>query len=175
MASVSPRSSNERAEDPVAGTGDGKTFTVERSIAIAAPPERVFERIVDFHRWTEWSPWEGLDPNLQRTYRGPDAGVGANYEWSGTRKVGAGRMEIVDATAPSSIGIRLDFLKPFKSHSQTRFTLTADGAGTNVTWRMQGPKTFMTKVMGIFTSMDKLVGGDFEKGLAQLKAVTEKG
>jgi uncharacterized protein YndB with AHSA1/START domain len=153
---------------------DRKSFTVERSIAIAAAPERVFDAIVDFHRWTDWSPWEGLDPNMERRYTGPDAGVGATYEWEGSRKVGSGRMEIIDATTPSSIGIKLDFLKPFKSHSQTRFTVAPDGGATKVTWTMKGPKTFMTKVMGIFTSMDKVVGRDFEKGLTQLKAVAER-
>jgi uncharacterized protein YndB with AHSA1/START domain len=157
----------------VTETEDRTSFTVERTIEIDAPPERVFDAIVDFHRWLDWSPWEGLDPNLNRTYTGPESGVGAVYEWSGTRKVGAGRMEIVDATSPTSVGIKLDFLKPFKSHSQTRFTLTPGGGTTIVTWAMKGPKTFATRVMGIFTSMDKLVGGDFEKGLAQLKVVAE--
>jgi uncharacterized protein YndB with AHSA1/START domain len=152
---------------------DRNTFEVTRSIAIAAPPARVFESIIDFHRWTEWSPWEGLDPSMQRTYTGPDAGVGATYEWEGSRKVGKGRMEIVDAEAPSTVGIKLDFLKPFKSHNQTRFALSPEGDTTTVTWSMRGPKTFMTKVMGIFTSMDKLVGRDFEKGLAQLKTAAE--
>ena len=155
-------------------TDDRKSFTVERSITIAAPAQRVYPEIVDFHRWTEWSPWERLDPNLQRAYSGPDVGVGATYEWSGTRKVGAGRMEIVDAAEPSTIGIKLDFLKPFKSHSQTRFTLAPGAGTTTVTWAMKGPKTFATKLMGIFTSMDKVVGGDFEKGLEQLKAVAER-
>jgi uncharacterized protein YndB with AHSA1/START domain len=152
---------------------DRNTYEVTRSIEIAAPPARVFEAIIDFHRWTEWSPWEGLDPNMQRTYTGPDAGVGAVYEWEGSRKVGKGRMEIVDAEAPSTVGIELDFLKPFKSHNHTRFVLGGVGDATTVTWSMRGPKTFMTKVMGIFTSMDKLVGRDFEKGLAQLKGATE--
>ena len=155
-------------------TDDRKTFRVERSIAISAPAERVFDAIVDFHRWTDWSPWEGLDPNMARRYFGPDSGVGSVYEWEGKRKVGQGRMEIVDATAPTSIGVKLDFIKPFKSHSQTRFTLAPENGGTNVTWTMTGPKTFATKVMGIFTSMDKLVGRDFEKGLAQLKAISER-
>ena len=155
-------------------TDSAKTFQVERSIEIAAPAARVYEAIVDFHRWTEWSPWEGVDPNLQRTYIGPEAGLGAAYEWAGNRKAGSGRMEIVGTDAPTRIDIQLDFLKPFKSHSQTRFTIAPDGDTTKVTWRMTGPKTFATKVMGIFTSMDKVVGGDFEKGLTQLKATAEQ-
>jgi uncharacterized protein YndB with AHSA1/START domain len=158
----------------MAATDDRNTYRVERSIDIAAPADRVFASLVDFHRWTEWSPWEGLDPAMQRRYRGPDAGVGATYEWEGTRKVGKGRMEIVAADAPDSLGLKLDFLKPFKSSNQCRFTLGPDGDVTHVTWTMTGSKTFMTKVMGIFTSMDKIIGPDFEKGLAQLKVVTER-
>jgi hypothetical protein len=158
----------------MAGTDDRSTYRVERSIAIAAPVEEVFGRIADFHRWTDWSPWEGLDPDMQRRYQGVDAGVGAIYEWEGSRKVGKGRMEIVDADAPTSVGVKLDFIKPFKSQNDCRFALDVDGGTTNVTWTMTGPKTLVTKVMGIFTSMDKLVGRDFEKGLAQLKTVAER-
>ena len=154
-------------------TDTRNTFEVERSIVISAPAEQVYESLVDFHRWVPWSPWEGLDPNIERTYSGPDSGVGATYEWEGSRKVGKGRMEITDAEAPTRIGIKLDFIKPFKAHNTTRFTLSADGSDTNLTWTMTGPKTLMSKVMGIFMSMDKLVGRDFEKGLAQLKAIAE--
>ena len=129
----------------------------------------MYERLVDFHRWREWSPWEDLDPALSRTYSGPDAGIGAVYEWSGNRKAGAGRMEITDAVESSKVQIALQFLKPFKSSSTTTFGLVERDGDTHVTWRMVGPKTFMTRVMGLFTSMDKVVGKDFEKGLAQLK------
>jgi hypothetical protein len=157
----------------MAGTDDRNTFRVERSIAISAPADRIYQEIVDFHRWTAWSPWEGLDPNLRRRYEGPDSGVGAIYAWEGTRKVGTGRMEIVNASAPTNLTINLDFLKPFKAHNQAHFSL-AEGAGvTKVTWAMTGPKTLGTRIMSIFTSMDKLVGRDFEKGLAQLKSVAE--
>ncbi len=156
------------------GTDDRNTFRVERSIAIAAPAAEVFARINDFHRWTDWSPWENIDPNLQRRYEGVDSGVGAIYEWEGSRKVGKGRMEIVDADEPTSVGIKLDFIKPFKAQNDCRFAIVPDGAASTVKWTMTGPKTFMTKIMGIFTSMDKFVGRDFEKGLAQLKAVAER-
>ncbi|MBW3663359.1 MAG: SRPBCC family protein [Actinobacteria bacterium] len=148
------------------------TYTVERSGHVEAPAEQVRERIVDFRRWTSWSPWEDLDPALSRNYGGADAGVGAWYEWQGNRKAGEGRMEIVDVT-DSAITIDLQFLKPFKSRSTTRFELQPEEGGTTVTWTMTGPKTFMTKVMGIFTSMDKLIGPDFEKGLDRLKAEVE--
>ena len=149
--------------------GDARnTYTVERQALIPAPPARVYVALADFHDWPNWSPWEGLDPDMTRTFSGADAGVGAVYEWKGNRKAGEGRMEIVAAEEPSGVTLALDFLKPFKSSSTTRFQLEPEGDGTRVTWTMQGPKTFVTKVMGIFTSMDKLIGKDFEKGLSQL-------
>ena len=151
-------------------------FEVVRDTTIPAPGDAVFALLVDFHRWTEWSPWEDLDPNLSRTYSGPPSGVGAVYEWVGNRKAGAGRMEITDAHAPSRLVIALQFLKPFKSSSTTTFTLDERDGGTQVTWRMVGPKTFTTRVMGVFMSMDKMVGSDFEKGLTRLaKASTNAG
>ena len=149
--------------------GDARTtYTVERQALIPAPPARVYAALADFHDWPNWSPWEGLDPNMTRTFSGADAGVGAVYEWKGNRKAGEGRMEITAAEEPSGVTLALDFLKPFKSSNTTRFRLEPEGDGTRVTWTMQGPKTFVTKVMGIFTSMDKLIGKDFEKGLSQL-------
>jgi uncharacterized protein YndB with AHSA1/START domain len=148
-------------------------FEVTREADIPAPAAKVFDLIVDFHRWTEWSPWEALDPELQRTYSGAESGVGAVYEWSGNRKAGTGRMEITGADVPSRVVVALQFLKPFKSSNTTTFELTESGGATHVTWRMVGPKTFMTRVMGIFTSMDKMVGPDFEKGLAQLSTAAQ--
>ena len=148
-------------------------YSVERSTTITAPPQHVHGFVNDFHRWTEWSPWEDLDPDLHRVYSGADAGVGATYEWSGNRKAGQGRMEITGATAPKHLEIALQFLKPFKSSNTTTFELEDSDGITVLTWRMVGSKTFATRVMGIFTSMDKLVGKDFEKGLADLKAVAE--
>jgi uncharacterized protein YndB with AHSA1/START domain len=145
------------------------TYTVERSATVPAAPGTVYGVIVDFHQWVHWSPWEDIDPDLQRTYSGAEAGAGAVYEWKGNRKAGAGRMEITEAVEPSRVAIALDFLKPFKSSSTTTFTLEPAGEGTTVTWTMVGPMTFMTKVMGIFTSMDKLIGKDFEKGLDRLE------
>jgi len=150
----------------MAGTGE---FEVTRETTIPATRATVYALLVDFHRWREWSPWEDLDPALSRTYSGPDAGVGAVYEWVGNRKAGAGRMEITDAVESSKVQIALQFLKPFKSKSTTTFELVERDGDTNVTWRMVGPKTFMTRFMGVFMSMDKMVGKDFEKGLTQLK------
>ena len=150
------------------------TYTVTRSTTIDAPPERVYEQIVDFHNWTRWSPWEDLDPDLQRTYSGSESGKGAAYAWSGNRKVGQGRMEITEATEPSTVRIDLAFLKPFKAQSEAAFAIVPDGTGSRVTWVIDGQKTLMTKVMGVFKSMDSMIGPDLDKGLARLKGATEK-
>ena len=149
------------------------TFSVERSVAIDAPPVRIYDQIANFHHWTSWSPWEDLDPGLTRFYSGAESGTGAVYAWSGNRKAGQGRMEITDATEPERVQIDLAFEKPWKSRSDTAFTIAPLGSGSRVTWTMTGKKTRMTKVMGIFRSMDKFLGPDFEKGLARLKATTE--
>jgi len=151
----------------------GNTYTVVRSATMAAPPERVYEQVADFHNWANWSPWEGLDPEMRRTYSGAPAGTGAVYGWSGNRKAGQGRMEITHATEPSSVEIDLAFEKPWKARNVTVFDIRPEGSGSHVTWTMTGEKTFMTKAMGVFTSMDKLIGPDFEKGLAGLKDTTE--
>ena len=156
------------------GMTDQDTYTVERTAVLRAEPERIFEEVEDFHRWPAWSPWEDIDPEMERTYSGPGSGRGATYAWSGNRKAGRGRMEIAEVTTPSRVVIDLRFEKPFKSHNVTTFTLEPVGDGTRVTWTMVGPRTFGTKVLGLFTSMDKLVGGDFEKGLARLKDVAER-
>lgn len=149
------------------------TYTVQRSTTIEAPPERVYAHMVSFRHWEAWSPWEDMDPSMEKTYSGNDLGAGAQYAWSGNRKVGEGRMEIIDATEPEHIEIALEFLKPFKASNTTVFTLEPEDDGTNVTWEMIGSNTLMTRIMGIFKSMDSMVGPDFEKGLVQLKAVAE--
>ena len=148
-------------------------FLVQRRTTIAAPAEAVYPLIDDFHRWIEWSPWEGIDPKLDRAYSGAESGVGAIYEWGGNRKAGAGQMEITSADPPREVVIALTFHRPFKSSSTARFTLTPTDAGTEVVWAMAGPKTLMTRVMGVFMSMDKMIGPDFEKGLSQLAAAAE--
>jgi len=149
------------------------TFEVVRSGSVPASPPVVTDLIADFHRWTEWSPWEGLDPDMQRTYSGATSGVGAVYEWAGKGKAGAGRMEITAIDPDATIHVDLQFIKPFKSTSETTFELKRSGEGTDVTWRMVGPKTFMSKVMGLVFNMDKTVGADFEKGLAQMAKAVE--
>lgn len=148
-------------------------YVVERSITIDAPAEQVHPLLDDFHRWTEWSPWEGLDPEVERTYTGAESGVGARYAWSGNRKAGAGNMEIT-GSSERAVEVALEFLKPFKSTSEVRFTLTPSGPGTDVTWQMSGEQTGMMSVLGKVMKMDRLIGPDFEKGLARLKAVAEE-
>lgn len=150
-----------------------QTYTVERSTAIEAAPERVYDQIADFHNWTQWSPWEHLDPDLSRTYSGAASGKGATYAWSGNRKAGQGRMQITDATKPLTVLIDVVFEKPFKARNDTVFTIVPEGSGSRVTWSMTGKRTLVTKVMGVFKSMDAFMGPDFEKGLARLKVAAE--
>ncbi len=147
------------------------TYEVVRTRTIDAPSAVIHDLIADFHEWVRWSPWEDLDPDLQRTYSGPDRGVGSVYEWSGNRKAGQGRMEIT-GDEPLEVVVAVTFLKPFKSSSTATFALTPAGAGTEVTWTMVGPRTFATRVMSIFGGMDKMIGPDFEKGLSRLQATT---
>lgn len=149
------------------------SFRLERSITIKAPPEKIFVHLADFKLWSAWSPWEKLDPAMKRTHSGAPAGKGAQYAWSGD-KAGAGSMEVLEATVPSKVHIKLDFTKPFEAHNLVDFTIKPVGDGTQVTWAMYGPSNYMTKLIHIFFSMDKIVGKDFESGLADLKAVAEK-
>ena len=147
-------------------------FEVARSVSVGAEPGRVHSLIDDFHAWTAWSPWEDVDPDLQRTYTGPASGVGARYAWKGNRKAGQGVMEITGST-PRQIDVRVSFLKPWKATNEVAFELAPAGSGTDVTWRMWGENTGVAAVFARVVSMDKLVGKDFEKGLARLKAVAE--
>jgi hypothetical protein len=149
------------------------TFHVERSLSISAPPEGVFAVVNDMHRFHEWSPWQKLDPAMKITYEGPSSGVGASYSWVGNKDVGEGRMTITDATPPGSLTQKLEFLKPFESTCAVRFTIAPDGEGSRVTWGIDGNNNYMSKVMGLFVSMDSMMGKDFESGLANLKQVAE--
>jgi uncharacterized protein YndB with AHSA1/START domain len=150
------------------------SFRIERSATINAPAEKVFAEISDFQQWRGWSPWEGKDPNLKRTYSGSARGTGAVYAWEGNKNVGSGRMEILDATSPSKVVIKLDFISPFEAHNTAEFTMLPQGNATNVHWVMHGPAQFISKVMQVFFSLDKMIGKDFEAGLAKLKTVAEK-
>jgi carbon monoxide dehydrogenase subunit G len=148
-------------------------FRVQRSASIDAPPERIFPLINDFHRWGAWSPYEHKDPDMKRTFSGAGSGRGSAYEWAGNSNVGSGRMEIVESSAPSKVAIKLDFLKPFEAHNIATFTMEPAGGATNVTWVMDGPTPFVGKIMHVFLDMDRMVGTDFEAGLANLKTAAE--
>jgi hypothetical protein len=147
-------------------------FLIARSRTLAAPPEVVHAYVNDFHKWAEWSPWEKIDPGMMREYSGAPAGAGASYHWLGNDEVGEGRMTITESRAPESVIIRLEFLKPFAATNTAEFFILHDGLGTEVTWSMTGHNGFLAKAFGLFLNVDKRVGGDFEKGLADLDAVT---
>lgn len=149
------------------------TFRVQRSALIQATPERLYPLLADFRQWTGWSPWEKMDPAMKRDYGGPAAGRGATYAWQGSGKVGAGRMEIVEVDPPRTLRVKLDFIRPFEAHNMVTFTLEPRDAATLVTWTMEGPVPLVAKVMHMFMDMDKMVGGDFARGLANLKALAE--
>ncbi|BCW71556.1 SRPBCC family protein [Arthrobacter sp. NicSoilB8] len=146
------------------------TFEISRSAVIPAPAEDIFPLVNSFREWTKWSPWEAVDPAMERSYSGSESGVGAKYAWSGNRKAGSGTMEIVDTDRPRSIKVRLEFTKPFKAVNPTSFTFAPSAGGTQVTWTMTGENKGIGKVFALFMNMDKVVGADFEKGLASLAA-----
>ena len=150
------------------------TFQVARTATIDAPPEKIYPLIADFRRWTLWSPYEHRDPNLKRTYGGTSGAVGQTYAWEGNKNVGRGSMTMIEANAPSTVGLKLDFISPFEAHNTVVFSLVPQGDGTAVTWDMKGPTPFMGKIMHVFMNMDKMCGDDFSQGLAKLKAEAEK-
>jgi len=150
------------------------TLTVQRSAVIKAAPEKIFALINDFGQWTAWSPYEKKDPAMKRARSGPPQGKGAHYAWEGNKDVGKGRMEIADASPPSQVTINLDFEKPFEAHNTVVFKIEPKGDATNVTWTMTGRSNYIAKVIGIFLNMDKMIGTDFEAGLANMKAVAER-
>lgn len=148
------------------------SFTVVRTSSISADPALIHALVNDLHEWPAWSPWEGLDDDLERTYSGAESGVGAHYAWKGNRKAGEGSMEIVSST-PEQVALVLRFLKPFKATNDVTFRITPAGGGADVAWEMTGVQTGLMAVFGKLIPMDRLVGKDFEKGLAQLKTVAE--
>jgi len=157
----------------ILAAGKPDSFRIERAATLNVPAEKIFPLIADFHQWLSWSPWEGRDPALKRIYSGAERGKGAVYAWDGNKNVGSGRMEILEANSPSKIVIKLDFLKPFEAHNTAEFTMLPQGGATNVIWVMHGPAPFMSKVMQVFMNMDRMIGKDFEAGLAKLKAASE--
>lgn len=149
-------------------------FRVERKAVLQAPPEKVFALINDFSQWAAWSPWEKKDPGMQRSFSTNTAGKGATYDWHGNKEVGKGSMEILESVPPSKIRLRLDFETPFEAHNIVTFTLQPQGSGTQISWLMEGPVPYFAKIIHVFINMDKMVGTDFEAGLASLKALAEK-
>jgi len=148
-------------------------YQVERSATINAPPAVVFAQVNDFHKWEAWSPWAKIDPAMKTTYSGAPSGNGATYSWVGNSDVGEGRMTIVESRPNDLIKIKLEFLKPFSATNSTEFSFVPQGNQTAVKWAMSGDNNFLAKAFTIFMDMDKMVGGDFEKGLAQMKTVSE--
>ena len=148
-------------------------YRVSRSTTIAAPAPVVFAQVNDFHKWSAWSPWEKIDPAMKRTYEGPPAGVGASYAWVGSREVGEGRMTIVESRPSDLIQVKLEFVKPFAGTSVAEFSFRPDGERTLVTWSMTGDKNFIAKAIHLVMSMDRMIGDQFDKGLAAMKTVAE--
>ena len=150
-------------------------FRVTRTGRIAAPIGVVFENVNDLHKWEAWSPWAKLDPNAKSTYEGPISGTGASMAWAGNNKVGEGHMTIIESRPGEKIQLRLEFLKPFKATNTAEFTFKSEGNQTTVTWSMFGKNNFMGKAIGLFMNCDKMVGGQFEQGLANLNSVSQTG
>jgi uncharacterized protein YndB with AHSA1/START domain len=155
-------------------TGRPDEFFVTRAAIIAAPPEKIFPHVNDLHKWEAWSPWAKLDPNAKNTFSGADAGAGAAMAWEGSKKVGAGKMTITESQPGGLIRFRLDFQKPMQATNTAEFTFRSEAGQTVVTWSMAGKNNFFFKAFGLFVNCDKMIGGDFEKGLADLKSATEK-
>ena len=148
-------------------------YKVVRSTAIAAPPAEIFSHINDLHKFQSWSPWAKVDPNCQYMYEGPPTGAGSAFSWTGNAAVGAGKMSIIESRANQLVRARLDFYKPFAGVGEAEYALSPNNGNTTVTWTMTGKKNFITKAFGLFVSMDKMLGPQFEKGLATLKSISE--
>ena len=148
-------------------------FRVERSATIAAPPATVFAQVDNLRNWEAWSPWAKLDPNMKTSYDGPTSGKGASYSWTGNSEVGEGSTTITESRPNELVRMKLEMLKPFAASNDVEFTFKPAQDQTNVTWSMSGQKNFMAKAMGLFMDCDKICGGQFEQGLAQLKTAAE--
>lgn len=149
------------------------TFNVTRSLTIGAPPDAVFPHVNELKKWEMWNPWGKIDPNMKLTYDGPPSGVGASYAWVGNNEVGEGKMTVTGSRTNESVQFKLEFFKPMAGVSEAEFTFKPQGNQTVVTWTMSGKNNFIAKAFCLFMNMDKMVGGNFEKGLADLKVVVE--
>ena len=148
-------------------------YRVARSIVIAAPPDALFPHMNDFKKWEAWNPWGKADPNLKLTYGGPASGVGANYSWAGNKEAGEGHATITESRPGESVKYKMEFFKPMSGSSEMEFTFKPQGNQTEVTVTATGEKNFMAKAFCLFMSMDNMIGGKFEKALADLKAIVE--
>jgi hypothetical protein len=155
--------------------GQPDDFKLSRSAKISAPPEKIFPHVNDLHKWEAWSPWAKLDPQAKNSFSSPNAGLGTSMAWEGNCKVGVGKMTITESQPAAIVRFRLDFEKPMQATNTAEFTFLPDGGGTMVTWSMAGKNSFGGKVFGLFMNCDKMVGGQFEKGLATLKSLAETG
>ena len=150
-----------------------KEFRVARSATMAAPPSVVFAQVNDFHKWEAWNPWGKIDPAIKQNYEGAQAGVGAIYTWTGNREVGEGRMTIIESRPSELIRIKMEFFKPFAGNSTAEFTFKPENSQTALTWSMFGANNFMAKAMHLVINMDKMIGGQFDRGLASMKSIVE--
>lgn len=148
-------------------------FTITRSALITAPADAIFPHINNLHQWEPWSPWAKLDPSAKNSFEGPVSGTGAIMHWNGNRKVGAGSMTIIDSRAGDFIRFRLEFLRPFKAINNAEFTFKPEGNQTLVTWSMTGQSNWIGKLMAVIMNCEKMVGDQFEQGLASLKTIAE--
>ncbi|MDB6025475.1 MAG: polyketide cyclase [Verrucomicrobiales bacterium] len=148
-------------------------FRVTRNATISAPPAAIFAHVNDLHNWENWSPWAKLDPAVKNSFEGPASGTGSIFSWSGNNQVGEGRMTIIESRPYELVKIKLDFFKPFAASNTAEFTFKPEGNQTLVTWSMYGKNGFMSKAVGLFMNCEKMLGGFFEKGLAQLASVSE--
>jgi uncharacterized protein YndB with AHSA1/START domain len=148
-------------------------YRVARSVTVAAPGQAVFAQVNDFHKWEAWNPWGKIDPAMKHSYEGAPAGTGAIYTWVGNKEVGEGRMTVIESRPSDLIRIKMEFFKPFAGNSIAEFTFKPEGNQTAVTWSMTGENNFMAKAIHLFINMDKMIGGQFEKGLAQIKSLVE--
>lgn len=149
------------------------SFSIKRSVTIAAPAPAIFPRLNDLHQVHEWAPWKDKDPNCSYTFEGPPAGIGASQSWTGNNDVGAGKQTIIESRANEVVRMKLEFYKPFEGLCESTLALAPDGSGTRVTWKMTGANNFIGKVFCLFMNQDKMIGNEFEKGLATLKRLTE--
>lgn len=148
-------------------------FRVTRSAILSAPAPAVFAQVNDLHKWEAWSPWAKIDPAMKKTYEGAPAGAGAIHTWAGNHEVGEGRVTIAESRPNELIRIKLEMFKPFAATNNVEFTFKPEGNQTVVTWGMTGAKNFFAKALHLFINMDKMVGGQFEQGLSQMKSVVE--